>query len=109
MQHLVVPFNVMIRISNTDQLLFGANAEILLNMNRTRKTLNEVERDLLINSESTFENIPISVNTGYMHSLSNNLNLIVNMNYVFTRIGLPLLQPNVNFQLATQIGFQYTM
>ena len=108
-QHLVIPFNLMLRISNTGQLFIGASAEILLNESRTRTTLNEVERDFLINSESSFKNTPISINTGYALQLSNNLNLIANMNYGFSQIGLPLLQPNVNFQLATQIGLQYTM
>ena len=109
LQHLVIPINVLFNLTNKDQLLIGANAEILLSENRSRKTLNKVERELLINQESTLNNTPISLNTGYIRLLTNKIKLIFNMNYGFSRIGLPLVQPDVNFQLAAQFGLKYTM
>lgn len=109
LQHLVIPINILFNLTNKDHLLIGANAEILLSENRSRKTLNEVERELLINQESTLNNTPISLNTGYIRSLTNKIKLIFNMNYGFSRIGLPLVQSDVNFQLAAQFGLKYTM
>ena len=109
LQHLVIPFNALVKVSPKGQIVLGISADLLFA--KKQKVQLDIREPTFFGDRkmSEYNDTPFSTSLGYRHRIASEVILSAIVNLSFANIDMPSLIEDSNSQRALQIEIHYKL